>query len=112
MKRGYTLFELLVWVGLVLAVVFVFGGILVASCSGALGIDYDAATKEAEAWTTKMGLKGQIDCARTDSDNDGYVSCTLVVKKENGDTEIVPLECAKKYAFNSGCRMQKMGYRK
>jgi hypothetical protein len=63
----------------------------------------EMAREEAANWTKDMGLKGAtVSCVNLDSDGDGYVSCTV-----NNNGQIIPLECARAYSFQSGCRVQK-----
>lgn len=101
--RNVTLFNVLV----VLVALTVFA-LFVGNCSsGILGWDQQAAEKEAHLFQQKMNLSGQVECARLDSDGDGYVSCTLATKHGN-ETELIALECARKFTWNSGCRMQKL----
>lgn len=62
------------------------------------------AKRAATAWAAEVGVsvKG-ISCASHDTDNDGYVSCSL----QAADGEIVALECHK---FHDTCRLQKARY--
>lgn len=49
-----------------------------------------------------------VACTDRDSDNDGYVSCTGRVM---GAVPPVAVECASRWSFTSGCRLQKLGVR-
>ena len=79
--------------------------VAVASCD-LTGHTHDVAQKEADAWIKEMGLDAKASCADTDSDLDGYVSCTLVIRSEKGP-HIEPLECAGSMTINKGCRAPK-----
>lgn len=46
-------------------------------------------------------------CMNYDSDQDGYVSCTVGLKDEHGTVSAMPIECAISLSLNNGCRMQK-----
>lgn len=69
------------------------------------GANHDKAIEAARQWGKEMGLdvKG-VSCANSDSDSDGYVSCTVSSAKTDGSVQIHPVECAAAYTLNSGCR--------
>ncbi len=71
------------------------------------GQTHDTAQKEAEKWVRQMGLNAKAQCADRDTDNDGYVSCTLVVTDPDGKKHVEPLECAGSFTTNNGCRAPK-----
>jgi hypothetical protein len=86
----------------------IFGGVLFAKCGSDLsGHTHDTAQKTADTWLRQMGIKGRAECAATDTDNDDYVSCTVVTTDASGATRIEPLECAGSLTINSGCRAPK-----
>lgn len=65
----------------------------------------------AEKFTLDLGLKmqGKPNCTQTDSDNDGYVSCTVaIVDRPEGPVRLVSLQCAVIQATTwrptSGCK--------
>lgn len=67
------------------------------------------AEEQAWAYVEELGEKDQVEaivCVNQDSDDDGYVSCT--VKKKDGTKE--KIECAAEYgpSLNSGCREPKL----
>lgn len=96
----------------IIIVIFIaIAGIGIARCStGASGEDHEAAEKGAREFAQQMGLKATgVSCAKTDSDGDGYVSCTLALSQPDGTTKLEAIECARVVTFNQGCRMQKPG---
>lgn len=101
-RHGFTLIELLIMIaiaGIIGAILF--GGVTSCMSSG------DKANAEARRFASEMGLnvKG-VTCADRDTDKDGYVSCTVSVDEE-GKTRLEAIECAARYSWNDGCRMQK-----
>lgn len=87
------------------AVAAVFGGASCTCAANITGENHDKATAGARAWAKEMGLDvGGVSCANSDTDGDGYVSCTVSAKKPDGSVQIVPVECAAAYTFNTGCR--------
>lgn len=71
------------------------------------GCDYsDKAAKEARAYANELGIQlTGVSCVRTDSDGDGYVSCSLA----KADGSLLAVECAigMPFTWNSGCRVPK-----
>lgn len=99
-ERGFV--EVAICLALIAGLVIVFVGRCAANVDGST---HDAATKSAEAYLKELGVEaGHISCAGTDSDGDGYVSCT--VAKPNG--ELFGIECAGAITMNSGCRIPKL----
>lgn len=74
-----------------------------AACSAA---DEREATKAARAFTNDvLGLPGaRVSCQGADTNNDGYVSCTVVA-----DDRIIPLECAAWLTWGDSCRVATFG---
>lgn len=66
--------------------------------------------REAAAFASKLGFDTQgVSCANSDSDGDGYVSCTVSVRNES-KLETLAVECASQWRpFMTGCRLQKLG---
>jgi hypothetical protein len=57
--------------------------------------------REAAAWAKGLpGLVTGVDCMKVDSDDDGYVTCTVFRE----DHEPFSIQCAKEKR-NSGCRL-------
>lgn len=95
----------------IIILVFIMFGLGFLNCfSGISGLDNKTAKQEAEQFAKDVGLnvKG-INCANTDSDHDGYVSCTLSIEDKDGNINLQGVECATKVNINSGCRVQKIG---
>lgn len=94
----------------------VFGLVLVGSgcstCASISGSHQREAESQARAWTEEIGMKVKaITCAGTDSDGDGYVSCTIVEDLGDKGTKMHSMECAGAYNLNQGCRVPKLQIR-
>ena len=98
--------------------VFVVGGIalifltiaIAVACglyASVSGIDGEHAQTEAARWMHRQGVEGRPECTSTDTDGDGFVDCTIVQRRADGSTELLPLECAGKLTFARGCRAVK-----
>lgn len=68
----------------------------------------DTAKQEAMRWASELGYQVQgVSCANIDSDDDGYVSCTVAVVQ--GDTtRAMPIECRGAFSVGHGCRQPKL----
>lgn len=83
----------------VLVVVLCIGNLI----TGISGADQKEAEKEAAQWASSLGIEVKgVSCAKTDTDGDGYVSCTV-----NSISGIQIIECSKAITINSGCRAPK-----
>ena len=103
-KSGPTLIELSI--GVIFAVVVI--GMVVGVVNSCSGGDHESADKNAKAWASQMGFKdAKITCLDYDTDNDGYVSCSIAQKNKDGEVRITPIECSGKFSFNKGCRSPK-----
>lgn len=72
------------------------------------GANKEEAEKNARDFASELGLDVKhITCVSYDSDHDGYVSCTIA-HNDGGKVELMPVECAKAFSFNHGCRAQKI----
>lgn len=96
------------------SVLMAFSAIAFVGCGPAIcnmtGINQRNAEKESVQYASKLGLNIQgSECAKSDSDGDGYVSCSLALKQPDGQVRIEPVECAVWFTVNSGCRVQKPG---
>lgn len=73
------------------------------------GMNHKKAEKAAATWATQMGLKVKgVSCTDNDSDDDGYVSCTVSAERPDGSIELVPIECAAALTLNDGCKSAKV----
>jgi hypothetical protein len=97
--KGFTLGELMI----VVLSVFVFASVIVAD-KARKRAEYDATNYIHELhpeWTEIRAV-----CQSTDSDGDGYVSCTATAKGSADALRELPLECRHSVFFNyaRGCR--------
>ena len=73
--------------------------LLLALTVTACGVDQNAA----ETWVRKhFENVADLDCARFDSDDNGYVSCTIFFSDGRRPE---PIECAASLSLQSGCRI-------
>jgi len=58
-----------------------------------------------EIFTPAEVATAQVNCQATDSDDNGYVSCTLNIVR-NGESQLIPIECRAYLVTNLGdsCR--------
>jgi type II secretory pathway pseudopilin PulG len=84
----------------------------IARCSADMrGETGHEATKQAIAYIDRMQLdakrteagKPVVSCMNSDTDNDGYVSCTYTTTAG----QLEQIECTAAYTFNEGCRLPK-----
>ena len=94
-------------IGALVVGIFGLAGIsLFMNCSGA---NKTAATEEANKWVKEVGIKdANVSCVNSDTDNDGYVSCTIAYRDNNGELKTKAIECAAKLTWNTGCRAPKI----
>lgn len=72
--------------------------------AGNTGPSKAEAEKQAKRWAKEMGINvKKISCNGSDSDGDGYVSCSF-----NVDGVVATYECAGAYNLNNGCRVPKV----
>lgn len=90
-----------------LGIIVVAGVLSVLFCGGMVnnvsGRAHDLAQAEAVKFLRTAGINGIVQCAGTDSDGDGYISCPYTTH----DGTIHPLECAAAMTINTGCRPPK-----
>ena len=107
-SKGFTLVELLVVVATIMILIVVGTEVLGDGCCGCARGSKADATEAAKEYATDLKWEiVAISCAHSDTDNDGYISCTLRVK-ENPEGPAVEkyLDCASG-AFGSktgGCK--------
>ena len=94
----------------VAAIIVIIVSVIGLQCNSVYsGRNKTIAIDEAKAWANEIGLKYKgVTCSDRDSDNDGYISCTVL--PEVGD--IVNVECAAAYTIASGCRSPKFSVKK
>jgi hypothetical protein len=108
--RSKTLFsgavEVLIVVSMILTAILVCGGSEANLFVGPSKRAYTAQVN-AKAWGKQLGLDvASANCSGFDSDNDGYVSCTLLLS----DEKLRPVECGYYRAIaplgqNTGCKI-------
>lgn len=97
---GWTLVELLIAAaiaGVVLAAITGLG-------RGGCHVSSEATKKDALEFAQRIDPNATVECVDRDTDNDGYVSCTVFRPGKNP----VGIECAAGFTINSGCRMPKL----
>ncbi len=74
--------------------------VLLSACT----LDGQAARKGAKLFARDtLGYTNPvINCQNVDSDNDGYVSCTVV---DTGTEHREAIECSGAFSWNTGCRL-------
>ncbi len=113
-SRGFTLVEFLIVVA-ILGLLGVVGiNALGGGCSGCARGSKADATEAAKEYATDLKWEiVAISCAHSDSDNDGYISCTLRVKESSEGPSVEKyLDCASG-AFGSktgGCKVRMPQY--
>lgn len=73
----------------------------------ASGDTHAVAQKAADTWIASARINARAICVYQDTDNDGYVSCPMVITDPQGDQHTEPFECAGTVTFNQGCRIPK-----
>lgn len=85
--------------------------LFLAGCPNVTGRHKTVAEEEAKAWAEELGLEySNASCVAKDTDDDGYVSCTLLLADGKTTKQI---ECAGARSFdnwirNDGCREPKI----
>lgn len=107
-RAGLSLVELMIVVS-ILAVLFLIcgGGVWRATTTMSGAQQQDATAQAITYGRTLYGETATAICVRSDSDGDGYVSCTLVYDGANGKVNQA-IECAAGFTINEGCRIPKM----
>ena len=103
--RAFTVIELLIIVAIIGIGAAALGGVFLSGC----GSDWQKAETAAKEFAGKVpGSTGQIQCAKKDTDRDGYCGCTVFMK----DATPMAIDCGcEKFCFNcaEGCRMVNPG---
>ena len=93
---------------MLIVVTIVIGMIVVGFGRCATNVDGTSqreAEKGARAFAKELGVQiSGLSCAGTDSDGDGYVSCTIA----KTDGSLLAIECAGALTMNRGCRVPKL----
>ncbi len=86
----------------VLVVMCMFG--LAGGCSELTSTQQARANKNVTNWIEALYPNHIVNmtCSTIDSDNDGYISCTVLIDGVNQNSPL-SIECA--YRYESGCRM-------
>lgn len=105
-SKGFTLIELMIVASIISILVVVFAGALNRKDQSAY------AAGEAKQFAANiLGIPdANVSCMKYDTDNNGYVSCTIGSVTQTGQRIVQSVECATESIFqsNEGCRMPQM----
>lgn len=98
---------------IIVCVIAILGAIIsstgCSTCASITGAHTEEAEKQGRVWAKDLGLDIKaVKCAGSDSDGDGYISCTIIEVLKDGDTRIHNKECAGAYNLNESCRDPKL----
>lgn len=89
MRKGFSLVELVIVIAIIGVFCALIGGGLGVGCQSPSDIE-GSAERNAKDFAAKMGIKYEgLSCSGSDSDHDGYVSCTFNM----GEGKIQSFEC-------------------
>lgn len=93
----------------IIVLALVFGGTFLWNAATA-DVTHEHANELAHQWVHEVfpadeARTAHVSCQATDSDGNGYVSCTLNIER-NGEEQLIPIECHAYVAVNWGdtCR--------
>lgn len=95
---GWTMVERIIF-----AVIVLIAGLLVFSAGLRCFVGNDGALGSAQEWAKDMPGTTSVKCAATDTDHDGYISCTVFRE----DKDPLFIECGDGI-IGSGCRAPKL----
>lgn len=83
--------------------------ICLAAC---FSLEKGYAEEQGRAYAKELGMENsKVNCVNSDTDGDGYVSCTVATPgRDGGKPDLQPIECAAYKdgcSRNSGCRVPK-----
>lgn len=108
-NKGFTLIELMISVAIIGIIAIVIATLFFRGCSSALTGDKETAVSNMRTFAQEMGWKmlGGT-CVDTDSDGDGYISCTVSIQGGEGQAPVEKaLLCASGaiLARTGGCKL-------
>jgi prepilin-type N-terminal cleavage/methylation domain-containing protein len=111
--RAFTLVELIIVLAII-AVILGAGGFFFRSCGRSQNKEHaeKQAMQFAKLFVNNDAIKYSVSCQETDSDNNGYVSCTAMIYRTPEHTEPLELECASKWSLSTGegCRFARPNF--
>ena len=112
--RGFTLIELMI---LIAIVGILTGGLIFATRGCGRAANKKHAEEQATSFTKDKYLHNEnvpfdVSCQETDSNDNGYVSCTSIIHRSFSEKpEVLDLECSSKWSISTGegCRLARFG---